>query len=59
MGEPLIGKREIRAYVRRSWKTIAEWIITKNFPARKIDGVWESDTGLISEWKRNQIIPSK
>ena len=57
MGKGLVGKKEITAYVRRSWMTIQRWIIEDSFPARKIDGVWESDTTLVDEWKRAKIKP--
>jgi hypothetical protein len=58
MGESLVGKKEIVAYVRRSWMTIRRWILEDNFPARKIDGVWESDAVLVDDWKRSKIKPS-
>jgi hypothetical protein len=53
----LVGKKEIEDYVGRSFhKTIKPWIENRNFPARKIDGVWYSDKILIQEWFRNAII---
>jgi hypothetical protein len=57
MGKSLVGKKEICAYVRRSWRTIKKWVQTDQFPATKIDDRWESDTGLIDEWKRTKIKP--
>ena len=57
MRKSLVGKKEITAYSRRSWITVKRWILTGNFPATKIDGVWESDTELIDEWKRTKIKP--
>ena len=56
MGKTLIGKDEIKAYTRRSWQTIQAWIETENFPARKIEGIWESNTDLVDEWRRNNIL---
>ncbi len=57
MGKSLVGKKEIAAYVRRSWMTIRRWVLVDNFPARKIDGVWESNTSLVDDWKRAKIKP--
>jgi hypothetical protein len=57
MGKSLVGKKEITAYVRRSWMTIRKWIMEDSFPARKIDGVWESDTSLVDDWKKAKIKP--
>lgn len=51
----LTGKKMIKAYMGRSWETILMWINKRNFPARKIDGVWESDTDLIIEWRKKEI----
>ena len=51
----LTGKKMITTYVGRSWVTIVKWIEEKDFPARKIDGVWESDTDLIIGWRKNEI----
>jgi hypothetical protein len=57
MGKSLVGKKEITAYVRRSWVIIRRWTLKDNFPARKIDNVWESNTDLVDEWKRTKIKP--
>ena len=51
----LTGVDAIRQYLGRSWGTIHGWIETKEFPARKLDSYWESDTELIDEWRREQI----
>jgi hypothetical protein len=59
MGKSLVGKKEITVYARRSWMTIRKWIKAEQFPARKIDGVWESDSALIDEWKRTKIKPGQ
>lgn len=50
----LCGRDEIETYTRRSWKVIKKWL-KKGFPAKKIDGQWESDTELITRWRRDQI----
>jgi hypothetical protein len=51
----LTGRKEILEYTRRSWQTIREWIRKEDFPAKKLDGVWESSTDLIDEWKKEKI----
>lgn len=51
----LSGRKEIMCHVRRAWPTIRKWIKHQHFPARKIDGQWESDTTLIDEWRKKQI----
>ena len=51
----LIGRKMIMSFVGRSWATIMMWVKQRNFPARKIDGVWESDTDLIIEWRKKEI----
>ena len=51
----LTGRKEILEYARRSWQTVERWIKEEEFPARKLDGVWESSTDLIDEWKREKI----
>ena len=52
----LTGSKEIQSFVGRSWNVIYKWISEKKFPAVKIDGVWESDTELILEWRKKQIM---
>jgi hypothetical protein len=52
----LKGKEAIKAFVKRSWRKIREWILKEGFPAKKIDGVWESDAELIREWGRQRIL---
>jgi hypothetical protein len=55
----LSGKKTICNFLGRSWLTVERWIREKNFPARKIDGVWESDSELITEWRRSLIKESQ
>jgi hypothetical protein len=55
MTQFLSGKKEICSFVRRSWKTVDEWIATRGFPAAKINGIWESDADMITAWRRKQI----
>lgn len=54
-GRPLTGMKEIAHYARRSEVTILTWIRDMDFPARKIGGVWESNTSLVDQWKIAQI----
>lgn len=54
-GRALTGMKEIAAYARRSESTILAWVRDMDFPARKIGGVWESNTCLIDRWKIDQI----
>ena len=51
----LVGMKAIRQYVGRSEATVLKWIKNDGFPAKKVDGVWESDTVLIEKWRRKMI----
>ena len=51
----LIGMAEIAKHVRRSESTVLQLIRNMDFPARKIGGIWESDTEKIKEWRREMI----
>ena len=51
----LTGRKEIQNFVGRRWEIIIRWINDQNFPARKIDGQWESDAELIVEWRKDRI----
>ena len=51
----LSGQKAIRKYVGRSWSTIRIWIDDKEFPARKLDGIWEAKVELIIQWRQRQI----
>ncbi|MBU0994868.1 MAG: hypothetical protein KJ737_20445 [Proteobacteria bacterium] len=52
----LTGSKEIQQFVGRSWTVIYKWIREMEFPAVKIDGIWESDSELILEWRKRQIM---
>ncbi len=52
----LTGRKEILQYTRRSWQTVKHWINEEEFPACKLDGVWESSTDLIDDWKKDKIL---
>ena len=52
----LKGMLAITKYAQRSESTIISWINQLDFPAKKISGaIWESDTELITEWRKKQI----
>ena len=51
----LVGMAEISAYVQRSEKTVLDIIKNEGFPAKKLGGIWESDTLLIDKWRRKRI----
>ena len=55
MGKALTGRKQINVFVGRRWDVIRKWIDKKGFPAKKIDGIWESDSDLILAWRREQI----
>jgi hypothetical protein len=54
-GRPLTGMKEICAYAKRSEATVLGWIRDLDFPARKIGGIWESNSSLVDKWKIRQI----
>lgn len=51
----LVGMSEIAAFMRRSEKTMLDLIRFEGFPAKKLGGIWESDTVLAAEWRRQRI----
>lgn len=51
----LSGMGEITDFVNRSAPTLLKWKKERNFPMEKINGVWESDTELILEWRKSQF----
>jgi len=60
MGEQvLIGKKAIEKFTQRNWRVIKVLIETKGFPAVKLGGRWESDTELIRQWRKKQILGAK
>lgn len=56
MNEILVGKKAICAFCGRSWQVVKGWIEREGFPAKKMEGVWESDKDLISSWRKDQIL---
>lgn len=55
----LSGLEEISQYARRSKATVLDWIKYEGFPAAKLGHVWESDKGMIDQWKRDRIETSR
>ena len=51
----LSGMKAICKHFDRSEVTVLALIRDEDFPATKIGGIWESDTELISEWRKNRI----
>ncbi len=51
----LVGMAEICAYMQRSEKTMLDLIKNESFPAKKLGGIWESDTLLADKWRRKRI----
>ena len=51
----LTGRKQIQGFVGRAWEIIMRWVRDDGFPAKKIDGIWESDADLILEWRRKKI----
>jgi hypothetical protein len=52
----LSGMGEITSYVNRSAPTVLKLIKTSGFPAKKLNGVWESSTVLIDKWREGLIL---
>ena len=50
-GRFLTGMKEICKYVSRSEATVLNWIRDEEFPAKKLDGIWESHTAKIDDWR--------
>ncbi|MDR2947170.1 MAG: helix-turn-helix domain-containing protein [Candidatus Adiutrix sp.] len=55
----LMGMKEICRYMDKSEPTIIRYINTMSFPAKKVNGVWLSDAGLIREWRLALLLPHK
>lgn len=51
----LSGLNQICKHIKRSEDKVLQWIRTKNFPARKIDGRYETTTDLIEEWVEDMV----
>jgi len=55
----LEGMKAICNHVKRSESTVLDWIRFMGFPAKKLGGVWVSETSLISDWKKKIITSDK
>jgi len=51
----LTGMKQICAFVGRNKQTVEDWIRTRAFPAKKVNGIWGSDTEMIQAWWRRQL----
>jgi hypothetical protein len=51
----LTGMKEIQKHMNLSEATILAWIRRENFPARKLGGIWISDTVVIERWRIKKI----
>ncbi len=51
----LSGMKAICGYMGRSESTMLDIIRDLDFPAKKIKGIWESDTELADRWRVGQI----
>jgi len=51
----LTGMKEIQKHMNLSEATILAWIRQENFPARKLGGIWISDTDVIDRWRIKTI----
>jgi predicted DNA-binding transcriptional regulator AlpA len=51
----ITGKKSIEKICGRSWDTILRWINELEFPACKMDGVWQSHCELINEWVKEKV----
>lgn len=50
-GRFLTGMKDICRYVSRSESTVIGWIRDEDFPAKKIDGIWEAHTAMVDAWR--------
>jgi hypothetical protein len=51
----LSGKPAIRQFMGRGWASIEDLILHHGFPAKKIMGIWESDSDLITAWRQERL----
>jgi len=51
----LTGMKAICKYVNRSEPSVLMMVRKYDFPAGKIEGIWESDTEIIDAWRRDQV----
>jgi len=51
----LTGRKQITAYVGRSWAIVKKWIAQEGFPAVLVDGVWTSYVDLVDEFVKAKV----
>ena len=51
----LDGMKSICDYEKRSEATMLKLIREEDYPAKKIGGIWQSDTGVIEKWRKERI----
>lgn len=54
-GRRLCGMKEIANYARRSESTILAWVRDMDFPAKKVGGIWESNSAAVDRWFLDRI----
>ena len=52
----LPGMKAITEYVKRSEVTVLKLMRTEDFPAKKLGGIWESDTDLLARQRNIPIV---
>lgn len=51
----LTGMKAICTHMNRSEATMLALIREYDFPARKLRGIWETDTELVDEWRKEFV----
>lgn len=54
-GNALIGIENIRKHYPRSESTIMDLIFNAGFPAKKVNGRWESNKKSIDRWQQKRV----
>lgn len=52
--KPLIGVKEIAAYIYRSERTAKRMLARGDLPARKVGGLWQADRRDVDKWQKCQ-----
>lgn len=59
MSKSLDTKAQICSYMQCGWERIEMLINKYKFPARKLGGLWVSDTDAIEEWRKKVVQTDK
>lgn len=51
----LSGKPAIKKFMGRGWAFIEDLILHHGFPAKKIMGIWETDSDLVTAWRQERL----